>query len=235
MWVTSGILYHVHHATAIVSDQPINVLLVDDDAEYAAVAQRYLQSFNGRTFRLTWLEDGEKALGYLQAPHDIHVVLMDYYLRERNGLQILAGLREAEIDLPVIMLTGGKDFRIAVEAMKLGVADYLVKEEAVDSLFPRSIINALERHILRTQVATAEKNRLISQRKTDAVQELVVTMCHEFNNPLAAIKISTDILTRQAKHPEVRSLLTELNRNITGLEKQITRLRDLNPPPPQQG
>ena len=214
------------------SHPPINVLLVDDDADYASVAKSYLQSFNGHTFNLTWMEDGARALSLLQSPNDIHIILMDYYLRSGNGLDVLREVRDAGVDLPVIMLTGGKDFRIAVEAMRYGVSDYLVKEEAVDSLFPRSIVNALEQNQLKSRVSTAEKNRLISRRKTEAVQELVVTMCHEFNNPLAAIKISTDILTRQTKTPEVKALLAELNRNIIDLEKQIIKLRDLNIPPP---
>ena len=216
------------------ANQVINVLLVDDDADYAAVAKNYLQAFNGRSFNLTWVEDGDRALTLLKSPNDIHLILMDYYLRAGNGLDVLHGIREAGIGLPVIMLTGGKDFRIAVEAMKYGVADYLVKEEAVDSLFPRSIVNALDQHQLKLSVSTAEANRMISQRKTEAVQELIVTMCHEFNNPLAAIKISTDILTRQTKTPEVKAILAELNRSITSLEKQIIKLRDLNVPPPSQ-
>jgi DNA-binding NtrC family response regulator len=217
-----------------VPHQVINVLLVDDDAEYASVAKSYLQSFNGRTFHLTWLEDGGAALSYLKSPNDIRIILMDYYLRSGTGLDVLRDVRAAGVDLPVIMLTGGKDFRIAVEAMRYGIADYLVKEEAIDSLFPRSIVNALEQYELKARVSTAEKNRLISQRKTEAVQELIVTMCHEFNNPLAAVKISTDILTRQTKTPEVRAILAELNRNITSLEKQIIRLRDINLPPPSE-
>ncbi len=217
-----------------VPNQVINVLLIDDDADYASVAKSYLQSFNGKSFNLTWLDDGERGLTYLKSPNEIHVILMDYDLRTRNGLEILRELRDAGIDLPVIMLTGGKDFRIAVEAMKYGLADYLVKEEAVDSLFPRSIVNALEQHVLKTQVSTAEKNRVISQKKTEAVQELVVTMCHEFNNPLAAIKISTDILARQCKTSEVKALLAELDLNISSLEKQIIKLRDMNVPPPPQ-
>jgi len=218
-----------------VTDSVINILLIDDDADYASVAKSYLQSFNGQTFNLVWLQDGEKAVSYLKSPNEIHLIVMDYYLRSRNGLDILRDIREAEIHLPVIVLTGRKDFRIAVEAMKHGVAEYLVKEEAVDSLLPRTILIVLEEHQLKTKVALAEKNRVISQKKTEAVQELVVTMCHEFNNPLAAIKISTDILLRQCKAPEVRSLLSELNSNISNLEKQIIKLRDLNVPPPSAG
>jgi len=215
-----------------VPDSVINILLIDDDAEYATVAKSYLQSFNGRNFNLIWMEDGEKALSYLTSPNEIQLVLMDYYLKSRNGLEILGDIREANVHLPVIMLTGGKDFRIAVEAMKHGVAEYLVKEEATNTIFPRTILNVLDEHELKTKVAAAEHNRIISQKKTEAVQELVVTMCHEFNNPLAAIKISTDILARQAQAPGVKTLLGDLNRTITDLEKQIVKLRDLNITPP---
>jgi len=215
-----------------VSEKAVHILLIDDDAEYAGVAKSYLQSFTGRTFNLVWLEDGEQALSYLKSPNEIHIILMDYYLRKRNGLEILREIREADIQLPVIMLTGGKDFRIAVEAMKYGVAEYLVKEEAVGTLFPRTVLNVLQEHQLKVKIATAEQNRIISQKKTEAIKELIVTMCHEFNNPLAAIKISTDILNRQSKTGAVKAILADLNRSITTLEKQIIKLRDLDIPPP---
>lgn len=211
-----------------VTENSINILLVDDDAEYAAAAKSYLKSLNGHRINLTWIEDGETTLSLLKSRDDIHLILMDYYLRSRNGIEILKELREANIEIPVILLTGSRDFRIAVEAMKYGVVDYLVKEETVDAVFPRSILNILERHQLTVQLSNAEKNRLISQKKTEAVQELVVTMCHEFNNPLAAIKISTDILTRQCASPDMKEILTRLNGKILELEKQIVKLRDLN-------
>ncbi len=218
-----------------VPDPVINILLVDDDAGYAATAKSSLDTFNGKAFNLVCIGDGEKALSYLTAPNEIHLILLNYHLKNRNGLEILGDVRGANVSLPVIMLTGEKDFRIAVEAMKHGVAEYLVKEDATDTLLPRTILHVLEEHQLKTKVATAEQNRIISQRKTEAIQELVVTMCHEFNNPLAAIKISTDILARQCQTPGVKTLLADLNRSITDLEKQIVKLRDLDVTPPPAG
>jgi signal transduction histidine kinase len=53
-------------------------------------------------------------------------------------------------------------------------------------------------------------------------------MCHEFNNPLAAIKISSDILARQQVDGNNKGLLEALNKNINLLEKQIVKLRDFN-------
>jgi len=97
-----------------------------------------------------------------------------------------------------------------------------------DTILPRTIMNVLERIHLKRQINDAEKEKLLSLKKTEAIQELVVTMCHEFNNPLAAIKISADILSRQKISENERELVQRLNLSISQLEKQIIRLRDLN-------
>lgn len=204
----------------------IRVLFVDDDPEYVSVVRHYLRSFQNSTFDLIWASNGEKALDLL-AKDVPDIVLMDYFLPGANGLEVIKKIRDAKISVPIILLTSNKDFRIAIEAMKYGTEEYLIKDEATDTSLPRTIVNVLERSRLKREVGDAEHNKLISQKKTEAVQELVVTMCHEFNNPLAAIKISTDILSRQNVSEEDRDLLKKLNNNISMLEKQILRLRDL--------
>jgi len=73
-----------------------------------------------------------------------------------------------------------------------------------------------------------QKAELIAKKRTDAIKELVVTVCHEFNNPLAAIKISTDILLRQPLAPHEKKLVEALDNNIALVEKEITKLRDIN-------
>jgi response regulator of citrate/malate metabolism len=210
------------------SETTITVLLVDDDAGYATVAKHLLRPFQGKKFNLLWDDSGEKALERLRADKSVNLVLMDYYLPNSNGLAIVKMMASENIKLPVIFLTANKDFRIAVEALKYGVEDYLIKEDTADSMLPRSIMNVLERVQLRNRIGEAEKEKMISQKKTEAVQEVIVTMCHEFNNPLAAIKISADILSRQSTLDENKQILTKLNANITLLEKQIIKLRDIN-------
>jgi response regulator of citrate/malate metabolism len=209
-------------------DKTITILLVDDDAGYASVARHLLRSFQNTKFNLVWEDSGEKALGQLKTNSSIDLILMDYYLPGQNGLEVTKLLFEHHIDIPIIFLTASKDFRIAVEAMKYGVEEYLVKEDMVDTMLPRAILNVLERVQLRNQIHEAEREKLLTQKKAEAIQELVVTMCHEFNNPLAAIKISADILSRQKTSEEDKQFLSKLNSNILLLEKQIIKLRDLN-------
>jgi DNA-binding NtrC family response regulator len=206
----------------------INLLFLDDDASYMAVAQHLLSKYQGKRFNIVWKQDGPSTLAELETNQTIDMLLVDYYLPEMNGLEVTKLVREKGFDVPIIFLTSNRDFRLAIEAMRYGVEDYMVKEEAVDSVLPRTILNILERVALKKQIAEQQKSELIAKKRTEAIKELVVTVCHEFNNPLAAIKISTDILTRQQLSAEERQLVEEIDSNINLVEKEITKLRDIS-------
>jgi response regulator of citrate/malate metabolism len=206
----------------------IAILLIDDDADYAEIIKRCLHQFQNKKFDVTRVTNGIQALEHLNAGSRTDIILMDHYFSNTNGIEVIKKLFEEHNSLPIILLTSNKDYRIAIEVMKYGVEDYLIKEELTDTMLPRTVLNVLERVELNKRLTAIEKDKLITQKKVEAVQELVVTMCHEFNNPLAAIKISTDILMRQASSTGQKEILAKLNTNINHLEKQIFKLRDLN-------
>jgi DNA-binding NtrC family response regulator len=206
----------------------INVLIVDDDAEYAGLLQHNLRAFQGTKFEISIAENGEGVDAALAKNPNIDVILMDYYLRDGNGLEISRRISESANPIPIILLTSSKEFRIAIEAMKYGVEEYILKEEAVDTVLPRTITNVVDRVRIKRRIQIAEHESMIAEKRAEAIRELVVTMCHEFNNPLAAIKISADILARAAVAPKDKKLLEELNSSILLLEKQIITLRDMN-------
>lgn len=206
----------------------INILFVDDDTGYMAVAQQFLARYQGRKFNIIWKQDGPAALEELRKNTKIDLVVIDYYLPEVNGLEVTRMIREEKLDVPIILLTANRDFRLAIEAMKYNIEDFMVKDEAVDSVLPRTIVNVIERIHLKQRVAEQQKADLIAKKRTDAIKELVVTVCHEFNNPLAAMKISTDILSRQRLPAEEMALVKQLDRDISLIEKEISKLRDIN-------
>jgi len=210
------------------AEPPIHLLFLDNDASYMAVAQHLLSKFQGRRFEIRWKQTGSEAIGILEREPGIDLLLMDFYLPEMSGLEVARRIREKNIDIPIIFLTANRDFRLAIEGMKYGVEDYLVKDEAVDSVLPRTIVNILERVKLKKRIAEQVRADLIAKRQTDAMKELVVTVCHEFNNPLAAVKISTEVLLRQSLTPEERPLVEELDANIALIEKEINQLRDID-------
>jgi DNA-binding NtrC family response regulator len=206
----------------------INLLFVDDDSGYMAVAQQLLAKYQGKKFNIVWKQDGPTALDELEKNKKIDLVLIDYYLPEINGLEVTKRIRDNKFEVPIIFLTSNRDFRLAIEAMKYGIEDFMVKDDAVDSVLPRTIVNIIERVYLKQRIAEQQKTDLIAKKRTDAIKELVVTVCHEFNNPLAAMKISTDILSRQRLPGEEIELVKKLDHNISLIEKEITKLRDIN-------
>ena len=193
-----------------------------------AVAQHHLSKFQGKKFNVVWKQDGQSAIAELKSNASIDLVVIGYCLPGKNGLDVTKEIREEKIETPIIFLTSNRDFRLAIEVMKYGIEDFMIKDEAIDTVLPRTIVNILERVYLKRKIAEQQKIELIAKKRTDAIKELVVTVCHEFNNPLAAIKISTDILLRQQLVGQEKKMVEDLDNNIALVEKEITKLRDIN-------
>ncbi len=208
---------------------PITLLFVDDDAEFMNVVQHLLAKHTGKDLQVLWKKTGLSALEALEeAPDGADFVFLDYTLPDMEGLELARRLREKKIEIPVILLTSQRDVRIAIDAIRTDIEDYVVKDEIVDSTLARTLLNVVERVKLRRKIELQKKTDLIARRRTDAIKELVVTVCHEFNNPLAAMKISANILSRQKLSPEESDLVSRLDSEIRQIESEITKLRELN-------
>ncbi|WP_017720153.1 PAS domain S-box protein [Kamptonema formosum] len=133
-------------------DNGVRVLLVDDDEDDYVIARDLLSEIEGGRFSLEWADTWETALEMmLRSDYDLY--LLDWHLGERNGLELLQEVRRCKgapaltpaPSAPAIFLTGQKDCAGAVEAMKAGAADYLVKGPIDAPLLLRAIRYALER------------------------------------------------------------------------------------------
>jgi len=109
------------------SDDPIRILLVDDEESFAlGTALRLKENYGYLT---TVLSSGSEAIQALEnAPQQFDVVLLDYMMPGVNGLNVLQWMHEQKNSTPVIMLTGAGTEHIAVEAMKLGAYEYIQKD-----------------------------------------------------------------------------------------------------------
>jgi len=205
----------------------ITLLLVDDDITFVKIAQHHLQKFQGREFKLIWKERVDDALTEVRSNRNIDIIMTDFNLPGGNGLEFCLQLNAMQSEVPIIFVTSTRDFKLAVDAMKLGVEDFLVKEDISELLLPKTIINALEKALTRKQREAVENRMFIAEKRAEAIRELVVTVCHEFNNPLAAIKISADLLSRQFSDSE-KNKMSEFDGHFQKIEREIKRLRDIN-------
>ncbi len=144
-----------------------------------------------------------------------------------NGLETTRAIREKGVRIPIVFLTNAIDFKIAIEAMKLDVEDYLLKEEAITSILPSIILNVVERVRLREKLAEAEMNKVAQRERIDGIKSLIVTISHELNNPLAALKLAINVLQRKQIPPDIMSYLAIMKENTERIEGVVAKLRDL--------
>jgi DNA-binding response OmpR family regulator len=103
----------------------IRVLIADDEESFRKSIVYFLKSSN--RYEVDSVESGTDALEALKR-QKYDVLVLDYKMPGISGLQVMQKMQEAQMDVPVIVLTGAGSENIAVEAMKLGAYDYIRKD-----------------------------------------------------------------------------------------------------------
>lgn len=145
------------------------LLLVDDDEDDYLLTRDYLREIRDQKFEITWAANYEQGMSFL-ADRQFDICLFDYLLGARTGLDLLRIAQEWHVRTPIVLLTGKGDTRVASEALRLGVADYLVKGELDAEKLERSIRYARERTAnLRALLDSEEKYRGLFEGSVDAI------------------------------------------------------------------
>ena len=147
------------------SRQQRTILIVDDSFEDRELYQRYLLRDRGYSYTVLEASLGRQGLALWQQ-HQPNAVLLDYRLPDLDGLEFLAQLKSSLLQpcLPVIMVTGQGNEAIAVQAMKAGAQDYLVKEQITPEGLHLAVNGVIETVQLRTQLQQRiERERLVTQ------------------------------------------------------------------------
>src|SRR3954471_9273227 len=132
---------------------PVNVLIVDDDPDHRYLAKRRLES-EGVT--VTCAATAEEALAPLD---DIDLVLLDHRLPGTTGLDVLPAI--VERGPAVVMVTGMGSEGLAVEAMRRGAVDYIVKDSTYLDILPDVVQRAWLHHDLVQRAGELERIGLL--------------------------------------------------------------------------
>ena len=108
----------------------IRVLLVDDEKDFIDALSQRLEM---RDFAVGKACNGSEALGLIEE-HEYDVIVLDVRMPGEDGIQILKRLKELKPLTEVIMLTGHATVQIAIEGMKFGAYDFLMKPADTDLL-----------------------------------------------------------------------------------------------------
>jgi PAS domain S-box-containing protein len=152
-----------------VPNQPIDVLLIEDSPADARLLVESLRDAGPGDFHVRHVPRLRSGLDYLSAGR-ADVVLLDLSLPDSTGLESVQQLRAARPSIPIVVLTGLQDEELALEAVRRGVQDYLVKGQCEGQLTVKSLRYAIERARADASVRAAEAQlRTI----TDALPALV--------------------------------------------------------------
>lgn len=147
--------------TVISEDPNETILLVEDASGIARVVQKIL---NRKGFSVHITASGKETLDWL-AHREPLFMLLDFKLPDMTGLDLITHLQDSGRDIAFIIITGHGDERTAVQMMKLGAIDYLVKDEAFLELLPAVVTGTYDKLKTKNRLQDAEKNLSESQEQ----------------------------------------------------------------------
>src|SRR4051812_50198990 len=135
-----------------------NIFIVDDDPTQAMMLQDYLSKYS--TFDIKVFHSGEEAIKNLSL--DPQIVFLDYNFDKAgkdamNGTEILKEIKAAKPETEVVMFSGQDRIEVAVNTMKYGAFDYIVKSESAFHRSENVIFNIIKRMKLQNQANTYKR------------------------------------------------------------------------------
>lgn len=183
------------------SEKPVRILIMDDDAGQARLAQRALERAG---YAVAVAGDGDAGLA-LSATGVYDVLVVDHQMPGKEGLEVLRTLATWGAMPPTIMVTGHGDETVAVEAMKLGAGDYLVKD--VDGLY-LTLLPTVVARVLHQQRLLEEK-----QQAEEALQQTLEELETRVRERTAALQqANAHLHVEIAERMRAEAALAQLNR-----------------------
>jgi FixJ family two-component response regulator len=215
-------------ANSSIEDQKqISVLLVDDDPRFSAAVRRLLYGPDKEHPAVVHMAvSGAEALEIL-AEEPVDVVLLDYQMPGGTGLHWLEQLLASQDNLAVIMVTGTGSEEVAVQAMKNGAMDYLVKGVVSAQSLYRAIHNALDRIRLEQTISQQRQELLAAERHRVMIQSLGAA-CHHLGQPASVITTYLELMKRKEQSSEIRGIIEKCLEHAQRMQEIFERLRTVS-------
>jgi DNA-binding response OmpR family regulator len=170
----------------------MHILLIEDDADQALLTRTALQESLGE---VDFVEADTGAAALQLDLNSFDAILLDNNLPDMTGLEILGRLNNRPHG-PVIMVTGDEVLEVAVQALKNGAEDFIIKSLELHQLLPhvvdRAIVSAKQRkHIAEVEISEREK-----KVQLDTLKRIMMTLAHHLNNAIMPITFSAELCQR---------------------------------------
>lgn len=159
-----------------------SILIVEDDEDHAFLEKDILEEDLG--VEATIVTSGSEVENiYL---HLFDIVLLDFNLPDTNGSEVLQIIREKS-DIPVILITGQSESQIAVETLKKGADDFLVKSPDTINMLPALVVKVHEEHFKKKELLEKQRTAELMQARIETLSQTLTTLAHYINNSTTTI------------------------------------------------
>ena len=159
----------------------LSILIIDDEESIRVSLEGI---FKKKEYYAKTADNGSIALEMLQNDH-YDLILADIMMNPMSGVELLKKIKENFPGIPVILMTGYSSLSTAIEAMRLGASDYLIKPCSKQTIFS-SITRCLENNVierkekltqyLQTKINTLPENKSLTKRELEVFNFLVSGM-----------------------------------------------------------
>jgi PleD family two-component response regulator len=201
----------------------IRVLYVNESESDAKSVRDALSKFEGARFEIIWMDSAEKSLEYLAQLPPIELILTEDILPGISGIEFIQKLKDLKYDIPIVFLTNSKDVNLAVDVMRLGAKDYLLKEDVANRIFPKSLLRIVEISRLKHELNELE----IKQRRLEAMQEIIVDISEKIGQPLEQMSKIAASLEPQFTSDKGANFLKLIRDNIERMQSKLEKLQNL--------
>jgi DNA-binding response OmpR family regulator len=187
----------------------MRVLLVEDDE---MIGRSLVRALHDDGYAVDWVQDGMAATAALAGEVGYAVVLLDWALPRRSGIEVLAEMRSRKLGTPVLMLTARDTIDARVHGLDAGADDYLVKPFSLDELRAR-IRSLLRRGAARPEATLASGGLTLdlATRRVEFSGKSIDVTAREFALLRALIENPGVVLSR-----------TQLEERIYGWDSDIS-------------
>ncbi len=189
----------------------MKILIAEDDATSRRILERKLTRWGYEFISVT---DGNAAIELLMNADTPKLVLLDWMMPGKDGLEVCRIVRQIKTDIPpyIILLTAKGDKDDIAKGLEAGANDYVVKPYHGAELNARIKVG---QRMIQLQYAIAEKE------KFQGVLEMAGAVCHEFNQPLTSISVFSSLILKDT--PEDNPHYETLNK----IQAQVYRLGEI--------
>ncbi len=226
---SGGFLPPLLHASQM---HPPHILIVDDDPALLQ-ALPHTVSLRLPQAQVDTSDSAQRALELIRA-HDYETIVSDIKMPGMDGLELLAKIHELRPETLTLLITGHGDHDLAIQALRGGAYDYLLKPIDRD-YFVAALDHALQtrqlrRRVVEQQLALALHTRslehLVQQRTHELAQanaskdQIIRVVSQELHIPLAHLKEMTQLLCQKLEDADVAAIVSQA---LAGIEDAIRR------------